>query len=111
MALDSGVLAELHRLYPDLDPGFFQIFFDSLNAAIDHQAGPYYDRLNILKLPATTRLDVGGRYDFKFHGAAVSLRAQVNNVTDSFRWQAAGDSNRVSANASRQYILRLAADY
>ncbi len=24
MALDSGVLAELHRLYPDLDPGFFQ---------------------------------------------------------------------------------------
>ena len=83
----------------------------SLNAAIDHQAGSYYDRLNILKLPATTRLDVGGRYDFKFHGAAVSLRAQVNNVTDSFRWQAAGDSNRVSANASRQYILRLAADY
>ena len=83
----------------------------SLNAAVDYQAGPYYDRLNILKLPATTRLDVGGRYDFKYRGATVSLRAQVNNLTDSFRWQAAGESNRVSANGSRQYILRLAADY
>lgn len=36
MALDSGVLAELHRLYPDLDPGFFQtaeVEFERLHCA------------------------------------------------------------------------------
>ena len=83
----------------------------AVNVAVNHQGPVYFDRLNTLKLPGLTTLNIGARYDFKVGGTAVSLRGAVNNVANVFRWQVAGGSGRLSPNSGRQYIVRLIADF
>ena len=83
----------------------------AVNVAVNHQGPVYFDRLNTLKLPGLTTLNIGARYDFKVGGTAVSLRGAVNNVANVFRWQVAGGSGRLSPNGARQYTVRLVADF
>ena len=83
----------------------------SLSGGLETSGPFYYDQANTLKLPGSTRLDVGARYDFKVKTSTVSIRAQATNVADTFRWQAAGDTQRLFANPARQYALRLVADF
>ena len=83
----------------------------AVNAAVNHRGPVYFDRLNTLKLPGLTTLNIGARYDFTVGGTALSLRGAVNNVANVFRWQVAGGSGRVSPNSGRQYIVRLVADF
>ncbi len=83
----------------------------AVNAAVNHRGPVYFDRLNTLKLPGLTTLNIGARYDFTVGGTALSLRGAVNNVANVFRWQVAGGSGRVSPSSGRQYIVRLVADF
>ena len=83
----------------------------SVNAAVNHQGPVYFDRLNTLKLPGLTTLNIGARYDFTVNGVTTSLRGQIVNLTNVFRWQVAGGSGRLSPSSGRQYIVRLVADF
>ena len=83
----------------------------AVNAAVNHQGPVYFDRLNTLKLPGLTTLNIGARYDFTVNGVTTSLRGQIVNLTNVFRWQVAGGSGRLSPSSGRQYIVRLVADF
>ncbi len=74
----------------------------SVNAAVNHQGPVYFDRLNTLKLPGVTTLNIGARYDFTVNGVTTSLRGQIVNLTNVFRWQVAGGSGRLSPSSGRQ---------
>ena len=62
----------------------------ALNVRGVHTATQFADAANTEKVPAWTRLDIGGRYAFDVSAHEVTLRAGVNNVTGRNYWASAG---------------------
>lgn len=94
-------------------------FFDplSVDLGIAHQSGQAASVLTYAELGGKqlstddqTLFDLGARYRFKIGGAPATLRAQVTNLFDTYRW-------KVSANSAfrfideRRFMLSLAADF
>jgi iron complex outermembrane receptor protein len=63
-----------------------------------------------LKTDAQTIFDIGARYRFDALGAPMTLRAQVTNLFDTYRWKVAGNSAFRFID-ERRVILSLAADF
>ena len=55
-----------------------------------HTSSQFADVANTEVVPAWTRFDIGGRYEFEAAGHAVTLRAGVDNVTNRNYWASAG---------------------
>ncbi|MNZ55746.1 Ferrichrome receptor FcuA precursor [compost metagenome] len=61
----------------------------ALNGRMLRTGGQYADAANDLSLPAWNRFDVGARYTFKVEGKDVTLRANIENVTNEEYWASA----------------------
>ena len=57
-----------------------------------------------------TLVDVGARYRFKAGPAPVTLRAQITNAFDVYRWKVGGNSSFRFID-ERRFLLSLAADF
>lgn len=61
----------------------------ALNARALRTGGQYADQANTLSLPTWNRFDAGARYAFKVERKAVTLRMNVENITDKNYWASA----------------------
>jgi iron complex outermembrane receptor protein len=57
-----------------------------------------------------TLVDVGARYRFKLGSAPATLRGQITNAFDIYRWKVGGNSAFRFID-ERRFILSLAADF
>ncbi|HYG46319.1 MAG TPA: TonB-dependent receptor [Allosphingosinicella sp.] len=88
----------------------------SVDLAITHQAGqvastPGYAELGgrqLMTRPQTI-FDVGARYRFKVGATPATLRAQITNLLDTYRWKV-GSSSAFRFIDERRLLLTLAAD-
>ncbi len=71
----------------------------------------YANRLNTLRVPSTAQFGLGSRYSFNVGATRATLRAQVQNITNSYDWQVDGASGRIYPTQPRRYTLRLSADF
>ena len=71
----------------------------------------YANRANTLRVPTATQFGVGSRYSFNVGETRASLRAQVQNVANSYDYQVDGASGRIYPTQPRRYTLRLSADF
>ena len=58
----------------------------SIDGQINNDGSAYANRANTLTLASYTTADLGVRYSFKAFGTQASLRARVQNVTDTYAW-------------------------
>ena len=61
----------------------------ALNARALRTGGQYADQANTLSLPTWNRFDAGARYTFKVERKDVTLRMNVENITDKNYWASA----------------------
>tara|TARA_R110000868_G_scaffold216276_4_gene466387 strand:- start:2444 stop:4369 length:1926 start_codon:yes stop_codon:yes gene_type:complete len=96
------------RLNVQYGPKEWQGF--SLTGAVVQDGPVYANRANTLKLPSTTTLDLGARYNFKLYGHSASARVQVYNVTNSYDWTVSS-SGAYAPNKARRVTANLVADF
>ena len=93
-------------------------FLDSLSVdlGITHEAGQVassatYAELGGRQLTTEPQLlfDIGARYRFKVSGASATLRAQITNLFDTYRWKV-GSNSAFRFIDERRFMLTLAAD-
>jgi iron complex outermembrane receptor protein len=115
--VDLGLIGEvppgrtpvLIRLNADYGPAVWRGF--SLNGRINYQDPYYANRINTVRLPSVTTVDLGARYNFKAYGTSASIRFDAQNVTNVFAWTVADASGRYAILEARRYTVRLAADF
>ena len=115
--VDLGLIGEvppgqppvLVRFNADYGPPAWRGF--SINGRVNFEDSRNANRLNTLRIPSVTTLDLGARYNFVASDISASLRFDVRNVTNVFAWTVAGASGRYSPLAARRYTVRLAADF
>ena len=88
----------------------------SMDFGVTSQAGEVastlaYDELGGQQLMTQPRtiFDVGGRYRMRFGEIPVTLRAQVTNLFDTYRWKVSSNSS-FRFNDERRFLVSLAAD-
>ena len=81
----------------------------SLTAGFESTSGRTANAQDTLRIPARSVLHLGTRYKFHIDGKPVLLRANVQNVFNTFGW-AVGGTGFLIPNGSRRYSLSLAAD-
>jgi iron complex outermembrane recepter protein len=81
----------------------------SINAGFEATSARTANAKDSLRIPARAVLHLGGRYRFKVAQKPVLLRANVQNVFNTFGW-AVGGTGFFIPNGSRRYSLSLAAD-
>ena len=81
----------------------------SLNAYFEGTSARTANALDTLRIPTRAVVHLGARYKFKVADKPLLLRAQVQNVTNTFGW-AVGGSGFFVPNGNRRYSLSLAAD-
>lgn len=94
-------------------------FFDALSVdlGITHQAGQVASARTFAELGGRqlmtepqTIFDIGARYRFKAGSTPATLRAQITNVFDTYRWKVGGSSSFRFID-ERRVLLSLAADF
>ena len=116
-AVDRGQIAEVPMGRPatlvevntNYGPASWHGF--SLTGHVRFKGAHYANRLNTARLSSLITLDLGGRYDFNVHDAALSVRLDVKNVTNTFDWTVDPTAGSFRASPSRQYVVRLAANF
>ena len=114
--VDQGLIAEVPpgrpsaeaQLNANYGPTAWHGF--SINGHLKFKGAHYANRLDTVRIPSLTTLDLGTRYDFKIHAATVSMRLDVKNVTDAYEWTVNAVSGHYIVSQPRQYTLRLFAD-
>lgn len=81
----------------------------SLNALFEGTSARTANALDTLRIPTRAVMHLGARYKFKVANKPLLLRANVQNVTNTFGW-AVGGSGFFVPNGNRRYSLSLAAD-
>ena len=66
---------------------------------------------NTQRIPSWTRLDIGASYSFKSAKTPITVRVNVNNVTDNDYWSSAAYFGWVSPGAPRTLLLSVSADF
>lgn len=89
----------------------------SVDLGVTHEAGQVasagtYAELGGRQLMTEPQalFDIGARYRFKLGTAPATLRLQITNVFDTYRWKVGGNSSFRFID-ERRFILRLAADF
>lgn len=81
----------------------------SLNAVFEGTSARTANAMDTLRIPTRAVMHLGARYKFKIANKPLLLRANVQNVTNTFGW-AVGGSGFFVPNGNRRYSLSLAAD-
>jgi iron complex outermembrane receptor protein len=104
-----GVPALQLNLYGEYDlPAFARGV--TLTGRVIHTSSQYYDQANTQSIPAWTTLDLGMRYTTTIEHTAVTLRANVQNVTGVNYWASTG-RGILSPGAPRTYLLSASFDF
>jgi iron complex outermembrane receptor protein len=110
-----GTTSRIARLNLDYRPPFFDAF--SVDLGITNQAAQVASALAYPELGGRqlmtepqTLVDAGARYRFKVGSAPATLRAQVTNAFDVYRWKVGGNSSFRFID-ERRLLLSLAADF
>jgi iron complex outermembrane receptor protein len=110
-----GTTGRIARVNFDYRLPFFNAV--SVDLGITNQAAQVASVLSYAELGGSqlmtepqTLVDVGARYRFKLRGAPATLRAQVTNAFDIYRWKVGGNSAFRFID-ERRLILSLAADF
>ncbi len=82
----------------------------SIDGQVENGASRYGNLLNTVRVPATTTLNLGGRYSFKVSDISATLRAQVQNVTNAFGWDPSATGTYFPIN-QRRVTISLSADF
>ncbi|WP_278389374.1 TonB-dependent receptor domain-containing protein, partial [Thalassospira xiamenensis] len=82
----------------------------TVNARAVHTASQYVNATNTLSIPSWTRLDLGARYTTEVHEYPVTIRANIENVTDSDYW-ASANGGYLTMGAPLTAKLSLTADF
>jgi len=82
----------------------------SVDSQLLHNDPVYTDTSNTFKVPGTTTLALGGRYRFKLLDSPATLRAQVLNVTNSYKWTLFAGRSFLPLEP-RRFTLQLAVDF
>ncbi len=107
--IPPGRTPALVRLNANYGPARWRGF--SLNGQVNFEQSQYANRINTLRIPSATVLDLGARYDFKAMGANASVRFDVRNVTNLYGWTVNGNAGNFSPLPARRYSVRVAADF
>lgn len=109
-----GIAGRIIRANFDYRLPFFQPL--SVDFGINHQAGKIASALEYAELGGRqlmteprTIFDVGARYRFNMGATRATLRAQVTNVFDTYKWDVSANAS-FRFNETRRFLLSLAAD-
>ncbi len=83
----------------------------SVETQVEHKSAQPANRLNTYKVPSTTIINLGGRYQFSLFKAPASLRVQALNVTDKFVWNVNGAAGFFMPTDGRRYTARFSVDF
>ncbi|MFS2158133.1 TonB-dependent siderophore receptor [Pseudomonas sp. Pseusp122] len=84
----------------------------ALNARLLRTGGQYVNSTNTLSIPAWTRVDLGGRYQFKLDERNVTLRANLENVANKAYWASASTANNyLTQGEPRTFKLSATVDF
>ncbi|MFT4172150.1 MAG: TonB-dependent receptor [Rhodocyclaceae bacterium] len=86
----------------------------SLDGRVIYTSKQYVDTANTQEIPSWTRLDLGARYVMSMGDQLLTLRARVENVTDSKYWASAGGypgAGYLTVGAPRTYMLSGSIDF
>lgn len=78
----------------------------TLNGGISYTGSAWWDAMNTDKLPGYTLVDIGARYEMDVGAHPVTLRLNVNNLTNKRYWVNSvylGDARTVMLSASMQF--------
>jgi len=107
--IPAGTTPRLLRLNVEYGPPSWHGL--SVDTQIEHKSAQPANRLNTFKAPSDTVFNLGGRYQFSMFRSPASLRVQVLNVTNEFRWNVNGTSGYFSLGDGRRYTARLSVDF
>lgn len=82
----------------------------TVNARVLHSASQYANTANSLEIPAWTRLDIGGRYSTDMYNYPVTIRANVENLTNNDYW-ASANGGYLTMGAPLTATISLTADF
>ena len=108
-AIPPGQMPALMRFNANYGPPAWKGF--SVNTQINHEGSHYANRINTLRIPSATALDLGARYDFKLFDSPASLRFNVRNVTNVYIWTVSGASERYEPLPARRFTMRFVVDF
>ena len=103
-----GRVPRLTRLNIQYGPPNWNGF--AIDGQIENKSSQYADRANSSRLPGSTTINIGGRYQFEAFDSPVTLRVQVKNVTNKFAWDIPSPG-RFQPFESRHVLINLTTDF
>ena len=82
----------------------------SVDTQIENTSAVFLNRSNTVSIPGRTVVNLGARYRFNVNGVSATLRGQVQNATDVFRW-VPGNNGLLNVLEARRYFVSLTADF
>ncbi len=82
----------------------------SVDTQIENTSSVFLNRSNGVSIPGRTVVNLGARYRFTVDGVSATLRGQVQNATDVFRW-VPGNNGLLNVLEARRYFVSLTADF
>ncbi len=83
----------------------------SVDLVVDNRSSRVATADNLARIEGRTMVNVGGRYRFKVMDADATLRLQVRNVGNTFRWDINANQLALVTEEKRRFSLSLAADF
>ena len=83
----------------------------SVDMQIDNRSSRVATADNLARIQGRTLVNLGGRYRFKIGDSRATIRAQVKNVGDTFRWDINNNQLAFVTEEKRRYSLQLSADF
>lgn len=81
-----------------------------LDVGVENVGPRVANTANTFKVPGSTVLNLGLRYRLRMAGRPATLRAQVNNVFDTYRWELVA-SNTYAYDRPREVSVRLTTEF
>jgi len=83
----------------------------SVDMQIDNQGSRFFTADNLGRIKGRTLVNIGGRYRFSIGDNPATLRFQVRNVANTYRWDINANQLALVAEEKRRFLLSLAADF
>jgi iron complex outermembrane recepter protein len=82
----------------------------ALDTQVEKISARYADLMNLVRAPSYTTVNAGGRYGFRIGANPATLRAQVQNLTNTFAWSVSPTAT-FSPIDQRRFVVSLSADF
>jgi len=83
----------------------------SVDVQVDNRSSRVATADNLARIEGRTMVNVGGRYRFQVMDAKTTLRFQVRNIGNTFRWDINANQLALVTEEKRRFSLSLAADF